>query len=111
MNKLFLILLTMTCSFSAFADIPRPPYLKPFTEVLITGEDATELSKALDVAIIQGHSRDRATCSYKVYRSSSGKTQIVCQFWTGEGSPIDLCSIKKSTGVSPLPLFNPREGL
>ena len=77
----------------------------------IIGDEATDLARKIEGSWIRGFPRDSAFCTYKVYRSKTGQTQIACQVWTGETSQNDLCVIKKSTDGHPLPPFNPQDGL
>jgi hypothetical protein len=103
-------LLASIISAQALADIPMPPPSRA-AEIKLKGKEATEFSKNLTGKWIRGSALRTGYSNYKVFRSSSGLTQIVCEIWKGTydnaSVPEDICTVQQSKNGQPLPEFHP----
>ncbi len=108
---------------AAFADIPRPPGPRPiprpvpmplpapaFEQVRFEGRDALEFAASLRGETVRGSALRTGSVVYKVYRSSQGTLQSVCEIRTSlmnPGSKSASCTITKSRNGRPIPPFRP----
>jgi len=109
MTKVFCFCLLVLTS-TAFGDIPRPPRHQS-VDVTVNGKDAVELYDSLNAKELMGSSLRTSSSSYKVFRSTTGATQVVCEKTVsrfGETKVSGTCTISQSTNGQPLPVFKPR---
>lgn len=111
-KKIILSGLCILGTVNAFADIPAPPHppVSPpqfHREMYLSGKDATEFAAKLESEWIRGASMRHGSSKYKVFRSTSGLTQIVCEIWSKTMVDSDNCTITQSTTGEALPRFHP----
>ncbi len=106
----------MLLASSSFADIPLPPapVAESSVDVNVSGKDAVELYDSLKVEVLRGSAMRTKSSTYKVFRSGSGETQIVCEKFIGgllgpnpHATEQSYCKISKSTNGKPLAKFRP----
>ena len=112
--KMITLFSLLALSLSAMADIPRPPMPSEtkVEELQITGNEGLELYESLDVQAQPGSALRTGYSSFKIFRSDSGLTQIVCEksvsrIPNGESKRSGTCKIQKSLTKKPLPVFKP----